>query len=99
MHDFSREDLARALFEEAGDALFLFDPDTDQLISANAVATRLTGFPQDELLRFRTTELFRFHEAPGGEQRLRRAASQTSVFHSQEGFVLRTSNESVWVPV
>jgi hypothetical protein len=25
------KDLAQALFEEAGDALFLFDPDTDQL--------------------------------------------------------------------
>ena len=35
--------LARALFEEAGDALFLFDPDTDQLLRVNHLAEQMTG--------------------------------------------------------
>src|SRR4051794_9214296 len=98
MNDYSPEDLARALFEEAGDALFLFDPDTDRLVGANAMAERLTGFSRQELLAFRATELFRYADA-GGDQRLRRAASHTGIFHSQEGFVLRTRDENVWVPV
>ena len=40
------EGLARALFEEAGDALFLFEPQTDRLLDVNPVAERLTGFPR-----------------------------------------------------
>ena len=35
--------LGRALFQEAGDALFLFDPDTDRLMAVNPMAERLTG--------------------------------------------------------
>jgi hypothetical protein len=31
-------DLAPALFQEAGDALFLFDPDDDQLLDVNPTA-------------------------------------------------------------
>ena len=36
--------LSRALFEEAGDALFLFDPDTEQIVHVNPMAERLSGF-------------------------------------------------------
>jgi two-component system, sensor histidine kinase and response regulator len=97
MNQYSPE-LARALFEEAGDALFLFEPDTDRLLAANNMAERLTGFVFKELLQFRATELFRY-DIPGGEQQLRRAASHTGIFHSQEGYVLRTSQDGIWVPV
>ena len=38
------EGLAQALFEESGDALFLFDPDSHQLLDANSTAQRLCGF-------------------------------------------------------
>src|SRR5205823_2917389 len=31
--------------------------------------------------------------------RLRQAGSQSEIFHSQEGFLLRTSNEDAWIPV
>ncbi len=108
MNEFSPEDLARALFEEAGDALFLFDPDTDRLVNANATAERLTGFSRQELMGFAATELFYFgapgegaEEPPAGKgpARLHRAATHTSIFHSQEGYVLRTRAEGVWVPV
>src|SRR5262249_55717300 len=34
-------DLARALFEESGDALFLFEPEADELVAVNPVAERL----------------------------------------------------------
>ena len=39
-------ELARALFEESGDAMFLLEPETDQLVDVNSVAVRLTGFTQ-----------------------------------------------------
>src|SRR5258708_4301289 len=89
--------LAEALFEEAGDALFLFDPDTDQLLAANTMALRLTGFPQADLLREPATSLFRM-EGKGGSQRVKRAGQQSGIFHSQEGFFLRT-HQGLWIPV
>ncbi len=38
------QEIARCLFRESNDALFLFDPDTHQVIDLNPVALRLTGF-------------------------------------------------------
>jgi len=91
-------ELSQALFEEAGDALFLFDPETEQIHDANPMAQRLSGFSRSELLRLQATYLFR-SETPGGLNRLRQAYRKTGIFHSQEGFILRTSREGVWVPV
>jgi PAS domain S-box-containing protein len=93
----NQNDLARALFEESGDALFLLDPETDRLIEVNPVVLRLTGFSRAEILQFPATHFFRF-ESSGGHQRLRGAFSKTMVFHSQDGYLLRTKEEK-WVPV
>ena len=41
--------------------------------------------------------LFRM-EGKGGSQRVKRAGQQTGIFHSQEGFLLRTA-QGGWVPV
>jgi two-component system, cell cycle sensor histidine kinase and response regulator CckA len=90
-------ELAQALFEESGDALFLLDPETDRLIEINPVALRLTGFTRIEVLQYPATYLFRY-EAAGGLQRLRGAFSKTMVFHSQDGFLLRTKDDT-WIPV
>src|SRR5262249_12801234 len=98
MNTFTIEGLAQALFEEAGDALFLLDPDTDELLDVNPMAERLTGFPRAALLRMPATYLLRF-SAPGGRRRLRQAASKSGVFHSQEGYLLRTRDAGLWVPV
>jgi PAS domain S-box-containing protein len=92
------EGLGRALFQEAGDALFLFDPDTDRLLEVNPMAAKLTGFGREELLARAASDCFRC-VGSGGAGNLRRAAVQTVVFHSQEGFQLRTPNPVVWVPV
>jgi PAS domain S-box-containing protein len=94
---YSFENLARALFEEAGDALFLFDPETEQLIDVNPMATRLSGFSRAELLGRRATEMFRFGAQEG--RKMRRAAEATVMFHSQEGYQLRTNQDGVWIPV
>jgi two-component system NtrC family sensor kinase len=92
------EGLARALFEESGDALFLFDPDSDELLDVNPLAEKLTGFSRQELLRVPATSLFRFG-GKGGKERLRQAAKHSAVFHSQEGYFLRTRHGSGWLPV
>ncbi|MFO0803826.1 MAG: PAS domain S-box protein [Gemmataceae bacterium] len=91
-------ELARALFEESGDALFLLDPDTDQLLDVNPVALRLTGFSRAEVVQFSATNMFRI-EAGGGLQKLRGAFSKTVVFHGQDGYLLRAKDEAAWIPV
>jgi PAS domain S-box-containing protein len=98
MNKYKTEELAEALFEEAGDALFLFDPDTDQLLNANSTAQRLTGFSRPELLGMPATYLFR-SGTKGGLTRLKHATQKTGFFHSQEGFFLRNQQDGVWVPV
>ena len=90
--------LGQALFDEAGDALFLFDPETDQLLNVNPMAEKLTGFRRQELLSQLATWCFRF-TAPPAAATLRQAGTQTGVFHSEEGYQLRTRNADVWLPV
>jgi PAS domain S-box-containing protein len=92
------EGLAQALFEESGDALFLFDPDTFQLLDANSMAQRLTGFSLRELLQMSVQQLFRF-QGQEGLQRMLQASKKTTLFHSQEGYFLRTVQEDIWIPV
>jgi PAS domain S-box-containing protein len=98
MNDSHPKNLAQALLEEAGDALFLFDPDTDRLYEVSRMAVELTGFPREEMLSRPATYFFRFG-GKGGPQRLRDAATRSGVFHSQEGFLMRTSRDGVWIPV
>jgi two-component system NtrC family sensor kinase len=91
-------DLDSSLFREAGDALFLFDPDTDALLDVNPMSETLSGLARQELLAKPATYWFRFG-GHGGRQRLREAASKTGVFHAQDGFFLRTGQDGVWIPV
>jgi PAS domain S-box-containing protein len=92
------EGLGRALFQEAGDALILFDPETDQILEVNPMAERLSGFSRGELLRLPATEVFRYEGGRGGAP-LRQAANRSVVFHSQEGFQLRSREGEGWIPV
>jgi PAS domain S-box-containing protein len=98
LNTYHGDELSVTLFEECGDALFLFDPDTEQLLDVNPMAQRLSGFGRSELLRLRITYLLR-SEIQGGLQRLRHAYQKTGVFHSQEGFLLRHHREGLWIPV
>jgi PAS domain S-box-containing protein len=92
------EGLAQALFEESGDALLLFDPETEQILDVNSKAQRLTGFPLRDLLRMPMAELLRFGRE-GDLARVRDAASKTGTFHSQEGYFLRSVRPEVWIPI
>ena len=98
MTSYDREELAVTLFEESGDALFLFDPATEAMLDVNPMAERLTGFPYAELMRMQVTYLFR-SSVNGGLHRLRHAFQRTGLFHSQEDFLLRHQKDGVWIPV
>ncbi|MER3441645.1 MAG: hypothetical protein C4296_09785 [Gemmataceae bacterium] len=94
----SREEILAALFEESGDALFLFDVENAQILDVNPMAQKLTGFCRRELLSMTVIHLFRPDQHHGLE-RLRQAFRRTGHFHSQEGFYLRHRHDGVWVPV
>ena len=93
----SQEELTQTLFEESGDALFLFDLDTEQILNVNSMAERLCGETRQELLRTQTSSLLR-SEIPGGLQRLRQAFGKSGIFHFQ-GFLLRNKEPTNWIPV
>jgi PAS domain S-box-containing protein len=96
--DADTAEFARALFEESGDALFLFDPETEAVLDVNPMAQRLCGFTRRELLSHPIHYLFR-SEGHGGLGVLRHAYRKTGLFHSQDGFFLRHHRDGVWVPV
>jgi two-component system, cell cycle sensor histidine kinase and response regulator CckA len=98
MDTYDVAELAQTLFEEAGDALFLFDPESEQIRDTNPMAQRLSGFSRQQLLRLDIHYLFR-SDAPGGLGRLRSAFRKTGVFHSQEGHYLRQHQDGRWLPV
>src|SRR5262245_19268963 len=97
MTDIYWEELAGTLFEEAGDALLLFEPTTEQLVEVNPQAQRLSGFSRRELVEMKVTYLIR-SDVEGGLERLRAAFRRTGLFHSQEGFWLRQKAGN-WVHV
>jgi hypothetical protein len=90
--------LGHALFEETGDAMFLFDPETDQVLDANSTAQRLSGFSVREILRLTVKELFRATSEEGGRH-LEKAARNSAVVFCEEGFFLRAAKESEGIPV
>jgi PAS domain S-box-containing protein len=98
MNHYHMEGLAQALFESSDDALFLLDPDTDQVLDANAAAQRLTGLPLHKLLQVPLATLVQFG-GPEGIGRLRQAAAKTGTFRDQEGYTLCTLRRGVRMPV
>src|SRR4051794_18884836 len=64
MDDTRRQRVARHLFHNASDALFLFDPGGHRVLDANAAARRLTGYDAGALRAMTLEALF---EAERGE--------------------------------
>jgi len=92
------QELMQTLFEEAGDALFLFKPENGRVVEVNPMAQLLSGMSRPALLEETVDALFR-SEVQGGGARLRRAYQNTVSFHSQDGFFLRQRTKGGWVPV
>ncbi len=98
MSTFNREELVQTLFEESADGVFLFDPDSERLVDVNPAVVRLSGFRRQEFLG-RPVSHFLRSEMPDGLQALRQGFRKTGAFTSQEGFLLRTTREGVWIPL
>jgi PAS domain S-box-containing protein len=97
MHDCDLTGLARALFEESGDALFLFDPGTERALRLNPAAHILTGLLPGEELDGRVVDLFCCADAEGAT-RLREACRGAGPFHAPVGYRLR-QRDGLAVPV
>jgi PAS domain S-box-containing protein len=85
-------ELARTLFEETADALFLFDPAAEQILDLNPSAQRLTGAARTDLLNSPIRALFRA-EVPDDELYLQYAC------RARAGFLLRRQQPDAWIPV
>ncbi len=92
-------EIARCLFRESNDALFVFDPGDLRVVDLNPAALRLTGLDRREALALRLTDLI-VADAPAALDRLVEANRDTTFFHSQEGYSLvRQEGEPVPVNV
>src|SRR5690349_3576201 len=96
MSGYNPAELARTLFEECGDALFLFEPASGRILDVNRMAQHLSGFTRDDLLRLPISDLFR-SEDPAGLECLVRSSRDSDPFQSQEGFWVRHRADGVWV--
>jgi PAS domain S-box-containing protein len=91
------EGLAQALFEEVGEALFLFEPEGLRILDANSAAQRLSGFGLPRLLGRSLDDLFS-SENPSHPQDLESAARKPTPFRPVRYF-LQTIKRGVRVPV
>jgi PAS domain S-box-containing protein len=78
--------LARCLFDESNDALFIFRPDDNSLVEANLTALQMTGFSRTELLERRLPDLFSAEDADDIGRKLR-ALQSTGQCRSGDKFV------------
>jgi PAS domain S-box-containing protein len=85
--DARHEEIARCLFRESNDALFIFDPKDHRVLDANPAALRLTGFDKEATRALRLHDLFTGDE-PGGLDGLVDAYRRTGFYHSREGYFL-----------
>lgn len=76
------EQRLRAIFEQAGDAIFIFDPEADEFLDANPQAHEMLGYPPDELLRRRPSDLLG-HE-PAAFERFSRTVLADGIAQMEE---------------
>ena len=85
--DLLQQEVARCLFRESNDALFIFAPRNHRVVDVNPVALRLTGFDKEAACGKWLHELFTSPD-PGGLPRLIEAYRRTGFYHSREGYFL-----------
>ncbi len=77
--------LASRLFDQAGQALILFDADTGQILNTNATAQRLSGYEADRLRQMKVGDLLPSWSTAGGAAD---APVQASLHRHPDGPVL-----------
>ena len=83
----NQQEIARCLFRESNDALFIFDPRDHRVVDANPVSLRLTGYTHEQACLMRVWQLFQGSGQRGLEP-LIDAYLKTGFFHSREGYSL-----------
>lgn len=81
------QEIARCLFRESNDALFIFDPRDHRVVDVNPAGLRLTGYEKDAVCALGLRDLFTSGE-PDELLRLVDAYRRTGYFHSREGYFL-----------
>lgn len=87
------QEIARSLFRESNDALFLFDPEDHRVLDVNPVALRLTGYSKDQARSMHLWDLFT-GDSPKQLDFMMGAYRQTGFYHSREGFTLKRRETS-----
>lgn len=85
--DSRHEEIARCLFRESNDALFVFDPRDNRVVDVNPAALRMTGYDWDLACGLKLNDLFTSQDQ-GGIERLVQAYRRTGFYHSREGYFL-----------
>ncbi len=88
MNNTRDQEISRALFRDSNDALFIFDPQSHQLVDVNPVALRITGLGRKVILEMRVWDLFS-SEVDTAIHELVSAYVKTGFFHSREDYLLR----------
>ena len=81
------EEIARCLFRESNDALFVFNPRDNRVVDVNPAALRMTGYDWDFVCGLTLKDLFTSQDQ-GGVERLIQAYRRTGFYHSREGYFL-----------
>ena len=80
-------ELARCLFDEANDALIIFDPNSLKLLDVNPLTQRLTNRKRKELLQLSISDLFASDNSTLCQQFLN-SCKETTIYHSRESHQL-----------
>jgi PAS domain S-box-containing protein len=92
-------EMARCLFRESNDALFVFDPRDQRVVDLNPAALRLSGLSRKAALALRVQDLFTTAD-PQGLSRLVEAFARTGYLHSSEDYsLIRRAGEPIAVNV
>ncbi len=72
------EERYRAVVEQAGEGIFLFDPRTKRILEANLAFGEMFGYTREELARMKVYDLIP-HDPEGVDRNVRRALEQRSI--------------------
>src|SRR3954447_24859852 len=92
-------EVARCLFRESDDALFVFDPRDQHVVDLNPAALRLSGLTKKGALAMRVEDLFATSRPDGLGQLVEAFEKTGSLPSSKEYTLLRQGGEPVSVSV
>ena len=92
-------EIARCLFRESNDSLFVFEPVSRLVVDLNPAALRLSGLTRKKALALRIEDLFS-EQSADGLRRMEEALEKTGRFlPTEDFFLIRAAGEPVPVNV